>query len=731
MRTYLTTGLFIFLLFLVSGCSTSPEKKKEKLFYKALELAGEYKFDDAQKKFTELSQLDPGSPAGYFGTGYILEKKFQYFEALNVYLSITSNNPAYAPAQAGCWRILTHLKLYDDALTAGLAYNDAVPDDAESKLLLAESFMNYGQPFRSLKYLDTALTLGGDPPLVAMMRAHAYTLLHKDDTAQTYYRKALDEKSSSPRVYIEAAGYLEAAGLIDSAVQMSAKAVELSGDDIQTLVTHILFTLRNNYFTEARKALAQLEKQRVPKLVLVTLQTYYYDAKGDYSSARHRLNEVGQLSNYTITFWMLEMAIRAKVSDELTLTTNANAIRAKLSKGDYDEKFKGYAIFSEAMIVSRYLDDMIGLGELEQVPFKLTRRPEFQLRKTLLLYRTGQPDAFAEQEALIKKGHAHDPVWLTGLADIYSNRFMRRYDDAAEYYGKVLQIDTWYYPAFDNYVAMYQRLGKYDEALKLFDEYPHFFKEYPRYRLLKAVCMVRNNSIDAGVQLFLENISALKGDRTWFEKMHNALKKMGMNAKSTQLADWIAQNNRKDTDALVLAAQIYSENKQYDKALNIADDALKLEKESIDALAEKGWALYRLGKTEEALKILNANNKKQNFHIRTNYYLSQLLATEGMEPNRAANLARKAVFDSNSALWTWTNLSYVYLQIGRYDLARGEALKASHSYEGEPEPVFRLGMALYMEGKDEAREKLQEAIDLGLSGDLLKEARETLKKLEK
>jgi len=77
------------------------------------------------------------------------------------------------------------------------------------------------------------------------------------------------------------------------------------------------------------------------------------------------------------------------------------------------------------------------------------------------------------------------------------------------------------------------------------------------------------------------------------------------------------------------------------------------------------------------------------------------------------------------------NLSYVYFQIGRYDFSWGEALKASRSHKDEPEPFFRIGIAMYMRGEEKAevKENLEKAIELGLKGEDLETARATLKKL--
>jgi Flp pilus assembly protein TadD len=70
------------------------------------------------------------------------------------------------------------------------------------------------------------------------------------------------------------------------------------------------------------------------------------------------------------------------------------------------------------------------------------------------------------------------------------------------------------------------------------------------------------------------------------------------------------------------------------------------------------------------------------------------------------------------------------MQVGRYDLARGEASKASHSHMGEPVPLFMLGKAYYLEdNKEDAKTNLQAAIDHGLAGPDLQEAKTLLKKL--
>ncbi|MEW5993850.1 MAG: hypothetical protein AB1744_05575, partial [Candidatus Zixiibacteriota bacterium] len=142
--------------------------------------------------------------------------------------------------------------------------------------------------------------------------------------------------------------------------------------------------------------------------------------------------------------------------------------------------------------------------------------------------------------------------------------------------------------------------------------------------------------------------------------------------------------------------------------------------------AHRARALYYLGQRAEAFDIFERNIDSAHFNVTNNYYFSRILATEQTDLNRASNLARRAVFDSRHDLKVWMNLCYVYYQAGRYDLSRGEAGKATHKYATAPEPYFRLGMAMHKEGKEGARENLEKAIELGLRGDHLETARQTL-----
>ncbi len=727
-------GIWLFvasigLLTVMSGCTSSPEDKAVSLFEKSIRHANNYEFEAARSGFAELSELEPKSPAGYFGSGLIFERQLQFYDALHVYMDIAQSHPSYAPAQAGCWRMFTRLELFEEAMDAALAYNDILPDDPESKLLAAEAFLNLDLTGRALSYLDSAKSLGSDPRLVDIMRARTYAAAHQEDSARLTYQKVGELSESSPQVTVEASAFWEKMGRIDTAIALSRAAVEQSEGAPVSLVSHFFLSLRHNYFYEARQVMEQFRQRKLPELVEAMLRLHYHHERGDDTPARHAVTDVEVLAGNTMTFWILDMVARAPSGDDLTLSNNADAIEVELVKRGYNEEFATYMFYFATMTLTEYLDEAIGYSKLERLAPKFVRRAPGMLRTAFVAYRTGRQEKFDEYESLIKTGHSRQPEWVAGLADIYANQFVRRYDDAREYYDRALELDQWYRPAFENYIEMLRRLGESSEVVSLFDEYGYFADWYPELRLLKAVCLAEDGQPERGLELYVTNAPYLHGDLTWSEELYRVLEDREYRPQISEQASWLLAHNSANPDAMILAGKMFFELKDFQNAERAISFALDLEPDNFTARALNAWLLYTRGEIQAALDILNENVAQKNYHIESNYYLSRILAMEGLEPHRAENLARKAVFDSNSNLRTWMNLSYVYFLTGRYDLSRGEALKASRGYPEEPEPLFRVGMAMYMEGKEEASEKLEEAIRLGLQGDNLAEAEATLKKL--
>jgi tetratricopeptide (TPR) repeat protein len=726
MRKCLVIGLLSLAAF---GCSKSPGEKISSLFQTGTQQVDRYEFDAALANFKEIGGIDPSTPLGYYGSGLVSERQWQYYDALHVYMSITNNSPSFAPAFAGAWRIFTHLKEWDDAAQMAVEYSRLLPDDPEARLILAKALMNIQQYGRAQQEVDKAVELGADRGLAALAKARVYSLNHQTDSAEIALQTAMSTFRESPAFYAGAADYFEAAGLIDSAISLGRVSIKSAGNDFDLMVAQFYRALRHNYFFEARRVIRRLKEQGATELVTTGLEMFYHLAGENQPFARRACDNYVKTNPLSISALTYDLVVRGEQSDMFTGLQNISAIAKIMQFDHYDSEFQEYMKYFLAVLFAGYFDDPDGLKQLKTVSSAFVNRKEVRLRTAYCLYRTGQHEEYEQLMALLSKYHSAQPDWLTGIADIYGDFFVRQYDSANYYYRTALKKDRWYRPAFKNAVDMYRRLKQPKKALELFGTYPYFEERYPEFAVLKALCLVEHGDIQQGVDLFEQKFPRVRGDLARFEEMTSLLDKRDRQEERTKLYRLLSQINANNADALVLAARFESDRADFQTSLNLAEKALSFEPDYVTASAQKAWALYGLEKRSEAFEIFESNLVEAQFNVDNNCYLSQILATEQKDPERAANLARQALYDSGHDLKVWMNLCYVYFQIGRYDLLRGEALKASHSHQDEPEPFFWIGMAMFMEKKEEARENLEKAIELGLRGKNLEIARQTLQKL--
>jgi tetratricopeptide (TPR) repeat protein len=719
--------LLTLVIILVYGCGKSPEEKIFEFFQEGLDQVERYELDAALATFKKIGEIDPATPMGYFGTGLVYEREMLYYDALHVYMAITNSKPSFAPAYEGLWRILTYLELWDDASQAAAEYARLLPSDPKARLTLAEALININQYGRARKELNEAAKMGADQSVVSLIIARTYALERKFDSATTVFEAATAKSKKSSEFFSAAAAYYETIGLVDSAVEMGRLAFETAHNDFHLGLEHFYRSLKYNCFFEARQVIRRLKENGATGRTTKGMEIFYFLAEGHQTKAEQATDSFTVLYPQTVSGYVYDMIIWSLKNEILTGIQNIDAIIHMMQTGKYDQEYQDFMKYWLAVTYARYLNDPATLRFLDRVPGMYANRKEVRLRTAVVLLQTGQDAKFEETMALLSQYHGSQPDWLTGMADVY--RLFRKYEDADKYYRQALQYDTWYRPAFVNMIDMYRQLKQPKKALTLFATYAHFEQQYPEISLLKSICLVESDSIQEGISLFEQHVGQVRGNLTRFTEMTTLLDKKNRQQEVAQLYRQQLQINRDNPDALVLAAEYECDHKRFDTTLSLAEEALTIEPESVSATVQKARALYGLGKRTEAFDIFETNLKVDEYNIDNNYYFSRILATEKTDLSKAVNLASRAVFDASQDLKTLMNLCYVYYQSGRYDLSRGEATKAIQKYAEEPEPYFRVGMAMHMEGKEEAKANLQKAIDLGLKGELLETARQTLGKL--
>ena len=102
---------------------------------------------------------------------------------------------------------------------------------------------------------------------------------------------------------------------------------------------------------------------------------------------------------------------------------------------------------------------------------------------------------------------------------------------------------------------------------------------------------------------------------------------------------------------------------------------------------------------------------------------------EDSQRRMAANWARAACVETDGGLRERLDLCETYYRMGKYDFMFGEASKLLPLHPDESDPSYWVGMGLYLNRRGGAKGYLEKSIALGLIGEKLQKARETLSKL--
>ena len=719
----------VILLLCVQGCGADKQQQIDSLVNQGEALVSRYEFAAARKIFAQIGEIDASSPYSLFGEGLVLEQYSQYYDALDDYMTVNDGQPQFAPALLGQYRIFWRLGDYEEAVKVAGRLAELQPNDPQAQMLVARAMARMGQYVRARNIVDEAVDKGLDRVKADLIKAHSYWLQNQFDSAVSTSATALNTLGDDPLTLDLAADLLEEMGLIDSALVLSRRSVEVSGKEHQYLEEHFYRALRHKCMYEARHTIDLLPATDTVNLAAVMLRLIYHTNGGEHSEAIKARGDFLLYGQETLSLYFYGMFTVQPYGDYPTIMEEVTWIRETMYKGKWLKAFVDYMDYVLASKLVTRMEENDNLKALSAVRPPRSNRIEVRQGRALMYQRTGRFDEAKDAVDQMQTFHSTQPEWLTGTADLVTDHAFRWWDKAADLYEKALGLDSCYRPAFQNWVAMYEQLNQYDRALSVINRYPHLTRIYPVLAVRKAIVLVHTGDVRGGTDLFMERIGPVSSIVSLWEEMVAALRSQSAEDCVDRLAALIEQVGSANPDLLVLAADLNSDRGEYQHGQQLAEKALTIEPGSLDASAEKARAMFFLGQKEEALAILADNFSKKDLHRRNSYWYSRLLASQELQLDLAMNVARAAMFNAGTDVETWCNLAYVYYQAAQLQMAAGEARNISQKFPDLPEPQFRWGMALYMMNDPAAKEHLKKAISLGLKGDDLIQAQQVLAKL--
>jgi tetratricopeptide (TPR) repeat protein len=145
------------------------------------------------------------------------------------------------------------------------------------------------------------------------------------------------------------------------------------------------------------------------------------------------------------------------------------------------------------------------------------------------------------------------------------------------------------------------------------------------------------------------------------------------------------ENGVRDTfyldDAHLMLAQLYLENKEYDKTIATCRVALTINPDNIETENLLGVAFRRMGRTEEAIEKYRDILKQRPRHSRVYYNLGIAYSKRG-ESEAALAAYQKACELKPNFAEAHNNLGDIYLRLNRVEDAERELHKAISLYDG-------------------------------------------------
>ena len=199
------------------------------------------------------------------------------------------------------------------------------------------------------------------------------------------------------------------------------------------------------------------------------------------------------------------------------------------------------------------------------------------------------------------------------LGNIYME--LNQYDKAIPEYEKVIELsENWGIKPFwiYNYTYLgtaYHKAGQFKNEKKLYKKAERDFPDYPELLYNQAVLELSEGKIETGNNYIKRYMSICK-DQLWSEaRTINGVANIFLDAG---ILDKAEENYRKalfwDPENLTrmnnLAYFLIDADRNLNEGLELVDKALKMSPDSYLYLDTKGWGLFKQGKYQEALEVL-------------------------------------------------------------------------------------------------------------------------------
>lgn len=721
-------GVIALLLLMVASCSKTSAPRRGGLYGEAMDKVDAYQFNEADSLLAKLAETDSLGFNTTYGKGVSYEHQMMYYDALLSYLITVSHFPDSSVVDEALNRVFTYLDSPEEAVEAARRWSELEKGNTLARFLMIRAQINSGMYRRAEQSLTEALKVGLDKGLGELLKARLQVISHLFDDAAASAAQGRTQGTETPDLMLALADYYEERGLIDSCIMAGARSYELGQNQFYGFL-QFQRCLKHSYFVAARKYVAEMaakDKSRIPTTVLAL---FYRRAADDRDQLYNLADSLSLLRPaFYSTFFFNAEAYRA-IGDMSFVAMNVASARALADDKGVHPPFKDFVHWEIIKRIVWPYPPMEIRAQLDSLKGWREALPRFQIMSAgELLADTSQKPFDVRIDSLLN-ANAQNPYWLIRAGQTLSEATGRGAVKGNMMYRQALKVDPQLAEAVFGMVKNAMREYKFSDAEAVFAEFPGFADRYPEAGMMKALCDVIVGKTADGMSAFEKSFPMVKGEINAAEAVAQELVQRGKAEEAKRVTAECTELSPDNADALLLACDIHYQLGNYQASRDCAERGLKLEPQNPYLVAYRGRAMYALGEKDEAKKIFEDVLKKSPSDQAASMVYSRILADENTDPSRAQNLGRQALLYGKLSMRPTINLAYVYYKGGRYDLAMGAAQAATVTFPDDPEAFYWLGMSQFSGKREGAKGNLQKAVELGLVGDELQMARQTLSKL--
>ncbi|MBQ7303451.1 MAG: tetratricopeptide repeat protein [Alphaproteobacteria bacterium] len=448
--------------------------------------------------------------------------------------------------------------------------------------------------------------------------------------AAKYYIKSInlgaDEKDLLNKIYV----LLATEGRIADAANYAYKAIEKGDESNFARFITMTHEAKVKNFDKALEAIESIPNKSVKSAIYPLFNAWILTGKNDKNAALKQIDELKKDKELTAFYYMHRGMINDYFGDVIAAQKDFDTIR---NNENIEMSFRSLQIItnfyirnnqqekalatikkyteknSDLKMFAHLLNDIQAVDKNRTVPIIDT--PEKGLAEAIfnvgIVFRNYQPDIAQIFTSLALYLNSENDVAIVSFADLLENN--KQHDAAVKQYAKLNKNSPLYYMGSLKSASILMENKNYDKAVKnlkkLLDEYPNDYNILFNLGEVSRLDAKYSNAIKY-YNLALDNLPKhITGDWTVYYALGVAYEKNNQWSEAEKILQKALTISNRHPYILNYLGYIWLENNQnYNEALYMIFEAYQQNPESGHILDSLGWALYRMGKYEDATAIL-------------------------------------------------------------------------------------------------------------------------------